>query len=190
MPLRGSIVLVVIDMLVDFFERSPALADRRHGLATSINDLAARFRSAGVPVIWVRQEFKADLSDAFREMRERHISITIEGTEGSKILPELVRLPGDHEIVKKRYSAFFDTGLDALLERFEGRTVVLAGINSHACVRATAIDAYQRDHRVVLAADCIASYDPAHHEITVKYLADHIAEVLGNDEIGELLSSH
>jgi nicotinamidase-related amidase len=189
MPISSGPVLVVIDMLVDFFDRSPALARQRGALVAGINDLAARFRSAGRPVIWVRQEFEPDLSDAFLDMRHRRISLTIAGTPGSEVLPELEREPGDHEVVKKRYSAFFGTELDALLSSLAARTLVLAGINSHACVRMTAIDAYQRDHDVVLAADCIGSYDAAHHEISVRYLTERLIRLLGNVEIGELLSS-
>jgi len=189
--MRDGLVLVVIDMLVDYFDRLPALADQRSRLVGSINDLAARFRSARRPVIWVRQEFKADLSDAFLDMRRSGIRITIEGTPGSRILPELERTLGDHEIVKKRYSAFFGTQLDTLLSSLGARTLVLAGINSHACVRVTAIDAYQRDHDVILARDCIASYDPAHHEISMRYLAERLTGLLDNAAIGErLLSPH
>ena len=188
-PSRGGPVLLVSDMLVDFFDRSPALARQRGELVTGVNDLATRFRRAGRPVIWVRQEFRADLSDAFRDMRDQGISVTIEGTPGSEILPELERRPDDLEIVKKRYSAFFGTELDALLPRLGAGTLVLAGINSHACVRVTAIDAYQRDYEVVLAAECVASYDAAHHEISVRYLTDRTIGLLDNAAIGELLSA-
>ena len=63
-------------------------------------------------------------------------------------------------IVKKRYSAFFGTGLDEdILAELKPDTILLAGINTHACIRTTAIDAYQRDWPVVLALDCIDSYD-------------------------------
>lgn len=48
----------------------------------------------------------------------------------------------------------------------------------------TAIDAYQRDWPVVLASDCISSYDREHHDVTLKYMKDKIAVVLTNQEIG------
>ncbi|KKT76585.1 MAG: Aldehyde dehydrogenase [Parcubacteria group bacterium GW2011_GWF2_44_7] len=54
---------VVIDMNIDFFEESPALMERKDFLVKNINDLAAYFRDKKIPVIWIRQEFKADLSD-------------------------------------------------------------------------------------------------------------------------------
>jgi bifunctional isochorismate lyase/aryl carrier protein len=104
--------LIVIDMLIDFFERQPMLAAEQARLVASINDLSAALRRLGLPIIWVRQEFKTDLSDAFLDIRRRKISITIEGTRRAQILLELERGPDDAVIVKKRYSSFFETNLE------------------------------------------------------------------------------
>jgi len=43
--------------------------------------------------------------------------VTIAGTEGREILPELDHRPIDMTIVKKRYTAFFGTDLEARLKR-------------------------------------------------------------------------
>jgi len=164
--------LIVIDMLLDFFQSwEPA---RRLQLAKSVNELLGMARSASVPVIWIRQEFKPDLSDAFPEMRLKEIHVVIQGTPGCEILPELDVALSDVAIIKKRYSAFFGTTLDETLARLTPDTLILAGINTHACVRTTAIDAYQRDWPVVLAGDCIGSYDQEHHEISLRYMKDKI----------------
>jgi isochorismate hydrolase len=45
------------------------------------------------------------------------------------------------------------------------------------------IDAYQRDLDVVVAADCVGSYDREHHDVTLRYLAKGLATVLSNDAI-------
>jgi nicotinamidase-related amidase len=171
-------VLIVVDMLNDFFERSPVLAANRSRLVASTNHLVRAFRRNGLPVFWVRQEFAADLSDAFLEMRANNVSITIAGTAGCELLPELDRLPEDFVIVKKRYSAFFGTNLDARLSEIGPGFLVIAGVNTHACVRMTAIDAYQRDYDVIVAAECIASNDIEHHDVTVRYLDGNIARIL------------
>ncbi|NEJ02568.1 cysteine hydrolase [Rhizobium ruizarguesonis] len=63
---------------------------------------AARLRS-GLPVIWVRQEFRPDLSDAFLEMRDNDIKIAIEGIRGTQLHPDLDWNPNDVTIIKKRY---------------------------------------------------------------------------------------
>ena len=181
-------VLLVIDMLNDFFREGP-LAERRSELVSSINHLVGLFRSRDLPVIWVRQEFAPDLSDAFLELRRRGIAVTITGTEGCQILPELDVRPEDRVIVKKRYSAFFRTNLEETLVSLSPDRLVVAGVNTHACVRTTVIDAYQRDYRVVIAADCVASYDHEHHEITLRYLAGKMAQPMSNAEVSGLLLS-
>ena len=91
--------------------------------------------------------------------------------------------------MKKRYSAFFGTDLEATLKNTRPDLLVVAGINTHACVRTTVIDAYQRDYEVVVATECIASYDEAHHEMTKRYLDGAIAHLLPNSEIIEMLAS-
>ncbi len=178
--------LLVIDMLNDFLEKwSPASRDR---LAASIQELVAMMRRSGNPIIWVRQEFEPDLRDAFPEMREKGIRITIRGTPGARITSLLDVAPSDTVVVKKRYSAFFGTNLDQLLTEHRVNVLILAGINTHACVRMTAIDAYQRDLSVVLAAECIDSYDREHHEISLRYMKDKIALVLTNAEIATMVA--
>jgi len=174
-------VLVVIDMLNDFLaDWEPA---RRDKLVHAINELADDVRNASLPVIWVRQEFEPDLRDAFPEMRAKGIHITIKGTEGCRILQELLVTSSDRIVVKKRYSAFFGTDLDRILAEIDPDAIILAGINTHACIRTTAIDAYQRDWRVILASDCIDSYDREHHDVSLRYMKDKIATVMRNREI-------
>lgn len=187
--MHTTYVFLVVDMLADFFERQPALAAQRSRLVDAINQLAARMRDVGQPVIWVRQEFKPDLSDAFLDMRREGIELTIAGTPGSRLLPELHQATADHVIVKKRYSAFFGTTLDELLATFVPATLVVAGVNTHACIRTTVIDAYQRDFDVIVASDCIASYDAEHHDVTARYLEGHIARFMSNVDIGQRLAA-
>jgi maleamate amidohydrolase len=173
--------LLVIDMLNDFLaDWDPA---RKENLIPSINELVGTIRGLGHSVIWIRQEFEPDLSDAFLEMKVKGIRATIKGTPGSQIISELHVAATDVVIVKKRYSAFFGTTLDAALQRINPDAIILAGINTHACIRTTAVDAYQRDWAVILASDCIDSYDREHHEISMRYMKDKLAVVMSNEEI-------
>lgn len=184
-----TFALIVIDVQVDFFERQERLAAQRQRLVASINELVREFRGRRLPIIWIKQEYTPDLGDAPLAMRKQGIRITITGTPGSEIVPELNRMAMDQVVVKKRFSAFFNTDLAQILRSLAPVTLVLAGINSHACVRMTAIDAYMRDLEVVIAEDCVASYDDHHHEVTMRYLGDGIAQVLDNDQILRLLGT-
>jgi nicotinamidase-related amidase len=175
-------VLIVIDMLNDFHPHER--------LVQSITDLLLVMRRHGYPVIWVRQEFDPDLHDAFLEMKSKRIFITIKGTAGYQIIPQLEIAPSETVIVKKRYSAFFGTELESILANLKPDIILLAGINTHACVRMTAIDAYQRDWPVVIASDCVGSYDEEHHAVTLRYLSRGIARMMTNKEITATLLSN
>jgi nicotinamidase-related amidase len=181
-------MLLIIDMLVDFLDRWAApdrAAPDRAALVAAIGAPADTFRAAGHPVVWVRQEFEPDLSDAFLEMRRDNIPITIKGTEGCKTVPDLVPHPDDLHVIKKRYSAFFGTPLDELIRTKAVDTLVLAGVNTHACVRTTAIDAYQRDLDVIIPREAVGSYDREHEAVSLRYMDSKIASVMS---VAELLS--
>jgi nicotinamidase-related amidase len=168
-------MLLVIDVLVDFLDPWPETD--RVKLVKAIGSLIQACRAAGHPIVWVRQEFEPDLSDAFREVRQEKIPVTIKGTEGCKIIPELIPHAGDCQIIKKRYSAFFGTELEQIILAQGVDTLVLAGVNTHACVRTTAIDAYQRDLEVIIAREAVGSYDRDHEAISLRYMSGKIAFV-------------
>ena len=106
----------------------------------------------------------------------------IKGTPGSAILEEFQPKPDEHEIVKKRYSMFFGTDLDDVLNRLNPSMLVLDGVNTHACIRMAAIDAYQRDYRTVIVRECVASPDNEHHEVSLQYLGHAISKVVALSE--------
>ena len=175
--------LIVIDMQNDFLERLED--DDRAGLILNTNQLIDLFRVAGCPVIWIQQLLSPDLSDAPLLIRDRGISVVIDGTSGAKIHSDLARNADDTVVTKKRYSAFFGTDLEEILKDLAPERVTLAGVNTHACVRATAIDAYQRDMRVLLASDCLASHDPEHGRISMAYMDRNIALAMTNEQIAD-----
>jgi maleamate amidohydrolase len=186
---RPTYVFLIIDMLNDFFRQHATLAAQRTQLVSAINSVARTFREYRQPIIWVRQEFRPDLEDAFLDMRKHELRVTIAGTDGCEILPDLECDASDSFVTKKRYSAFFRTDLDARLDALKPELLFVAGINTHACVRTTVVDAYQRDHNVVVIADAIASYDLDHDRITRNYLGRAIARFLPSDEVIDLVRS-
>ncbi|RWK60140.1 cysteine hydrolase [Mesorhizobium sp.] len=177
--------LLIIDLLNEYLD--PWEADKVDRLIQNTNRLVAAFRSLQLPVIWVRQEFRLDLSDAFLEMRDKRIAVTIQGTRGALLHGGLDWRPSDATIIKKRYSAFFKTGLDELLAEFGIDELVLCGVNTHACIRTAAVDAYQRDFRVVLAKECVGSYDAEHARVSLDYMNGKIAKIATVSEIVEAL---
>ena len=176
--------LLVIDMQNDFFQTGP-LADRRESLVSNINQLVDKAHQTDTPVIWIRQEYAADLSDAPLHNRRHNKAVTIQGSTGSELLSEFIPLERDHHIIKKRFSAFFQTQLEDLLTNLGVDTLIITGVNTMTCVRVTAIDAYQRDLSVILALDCVDGHDKEQHDNSIKYLQFSVSTGKINEEILE-----
>lgn len=181
--------LLIIDMQNDFFgsERLQSLKDE---LIEKINSLATIARKKSIPVIWVRQEMKADMSDAPRGIKKAGKPLVVVGTPGAQLLEGLQKEAGDYEVIKTRYSPFYKTELEDLLKKLGIDTLVISGINTHACVRMAAIDGYERDYEIILAVDCANSHDEEHHKISVKYLSSKIAHIMTNAQIQESIDQY
>jgi nicotinamidase-related amidase len=77
-------------------------------------------------------------------------------------------------VKKQKYSAFFDTGLDAYLREEEIRTLIIVGVTTNICVLHSAGDASLRGYEVIVPTDCVAALNDYDHE----YGLHHIKSVL------------
>ena len=182
-------VIFVIDVQEHFFNNE-YLSSQREQLTKSINELVSFSRKQECLVIWFTMGFKTDMSDAFLRMRRNKERGPVQNTDDCQLLKELNVSKEDVIILKKRYSAFYGTRLDEILSCLQIERVIVAGINTHACVRSTVIDAYQRDYEVILASDCIGSYNKKLHQQSIEYLNANIAEALNNSSIFQVMRTN
>lgn len=179
-------VLLTIDLQKDF----PRLFTLRKPAAqfeASVRALVSFFRRNKLPILHLLTLHREDRSTWTRQMKRDDFRICIEGTEGVKELDCVGRRPGETVICKTRWSAFHGTDLDRLLRVKGYDTLVLAGFLTHACIRVTALDAYQRDFDVIIARDCVDTYDAAHEQVTLSYLSRYVARILPNADLFALL---
>jgi ureidoacrylate peracid hydrolase len=76
------------------------------------------------------------------------------GVMESDILPELTPEPGEIIVVKPRWTGFYKTDLDAILKERAITTLIFTGGTTSNCLEATLRDAFFRDYRCLLLADC------------------------------------
>ncbi len=177
---------IIIDLQEGFFKTGPLL-ERRPQLTSKVNELIKICRTTDIPIIWITQTYKEDLSDAPLYNIRTGKNDTREGTSDTNILHELDVQETDTKIIKKRFSAFFKTDLLETLKVNKIERLIIAGINTMTCVRTSVIDAYQLDYPVILAIDCVDGYDKEQHETSLKYMSYATAELKSNSEIEELL---
>jgi maleamate amidohydrolase len=88
-------------------------------------------------------------------------------------------------IVKQYASAFFGTSFAATLTSRGIDTLVVAGVSTSGCVRATAVDACQNGFVPFVCRDAVGDRHPSPHEANLFDLAAKYAEVVGEDFILE-----
>ena len=86
-------------------------------------------------------------------------------------------------IVKKYPSAFFQTDLQERLMQAGIDTIILVGCTTSVCVRATAIDAMQRQFYPLVVADAVGEFDASLHAVHLKDLDSRYADVLSTDDV-------
>lgn len=160
-----AIALAVIDMQNDFvLPGAPACVAGALATVPALRRLLDQARAAGWQVFHVYRQHRPDGSDAeaFRcELFAKGRGICIAGTPGADIVPELAPLPGEHRVIKRRFSAFLGTQFDLVLRRLGVQTLVLAGTQYPNCLRATAVDALSRDYRVLVVTDACSAQSEA-----------------------------
>ncbi len=153
-PDKADIGLLLIDMINDLdFPEGDMLLRHALPMARRLVDLKRRARTAGVPVIYVNDNFGRWRSN-FNSQVEHCIK---DGVRGEAIVKTLVPEPEDYFVLKPKHSGFFSTTLDTLLEYLGVKTVILTGIAGNICVLFTANDAYMRDFALIVPRDCVAS---------------------------------
>jgi nicotinamidase-related amidase len=173
-PDESRLALLVIDMINAFdFDGADALLPRALAAARAIAALKRRARSAGVPVVYVNDNFGRWRSD-FRSILEH---VTGERCPGKPIAELLRPDADDYFVLKPKHSGFQFTTLDVLLEHLGAQTLILTGVAGNFCVLFTAHDAYMRDYRVVVPRDCVASQSAADD----RYALAHMAHVTKAD---------
>ncbi|HJK69299.1 MAG TPA: cysteine hydrolase, partial [Methanocorpusculum sp.] len=103
-----------------------------------------------------------DASNVEQTRRELFLKtpFIVRGTPGAKIIPELTPAPGEHILIKPRYSAFFQTGLNQTLREHGTDHLLIAGTQYPNCIRATVTDALSLDYQITLLTDCCSAQTP------------------------------
>ncbi len=141
-------------------------------------EMAQRFRAAGARVVLVRVGWSGDFGDVLSMPVDEPMPRAAGGfPAGWSELIDGLAAPGDIEIVKRQWGAFYGTGLDLQLRRRGIETVVLGGIATNFGVESTARQAWEHGYAVVLAEDACASLSAELHEMAIRYIFPRISRV-------------
>jgi len=178
--------LVVIDFVQAYLKPSSPLYAGVESARAACASLLQAARAAGIPILHTNVSFQPGGKDGgifYRKLpalscfeRGLHPELTEFGVG-------LEPAAGETLIVKQYASAFFGTSLAATLISQRVDTLLIAGVSTSGCVRATAVDACQHGFIPVVVRDAVGDRASGPHEANLYDLQAKYAEVMSLDEV-------
>ncbi|MFC6151893.1 MULTISPECIES: isochorismatase family protein [Mumia] len=182
--------LVMVDLMRAYFDAASPLclpSDDVLGPARRVLDAA---RAADVPVVHTRVAYDAVGTDGGVFLRKLPaLQALVGGGPLSETVEEVAPITGEPVVVKQYASAFFGTTLSSTLASLGVDTVIVAGVSTSGCVRATAVDALQHGLIPLVVRDAVADRAAGPHEANLYDLQAKYAQVVTADEVVDYLGT-
>lgn len=166
-PDKSKAALLLIDVINDFdFPTGEQLLHLAMPVGTNIAKLKRRATAAGIPSIYVNDNFgrwQSDLQKIVEHCQR-------EDSPGKEFVELLLPDKDDYFVLKPKNSGFFSTTLDLLLQHLGAKNLILTGIAGNNCVFFTANDAYMRDYKIFVPADCSVSNTEEENQHALKQM--------------------
>lgn len=171
--------VIVVDMLNDFVTGALG-CDRGRVIVPALARLTESAREHGIPVIYANDSHLKGIDKELKLWGDH----AIRGTEGAKVIPELTPRESDYVVPKRRYSGFFQTDLQILLDELGVDTVIITGLHTHMCCRHTSADAYFLGYGIVVPRETTNAFTEEDYVSGLKYLKEvYGAEICSLDEL-------
>jgi nicotinamidase-related amidase len=157
--------LIIVDMLNDFIDEQGVLycGAQARAIIPFVRDRLSTFRKNGDLVIYLQDSH--DENDPEFTKFPKHC---VKNTWGSEIIHEIAPVAGEKIITKKRYSGFYGTDLDKILEVGKIKEVEVVGVCTSICVMDTVGGLANRDYDVLVPVLGVADFDNEMHEFSLK----------------------
>ncbi len=171
----GRTALLVVDMQRGFLDPGAAMeVPEARAIVPVVADLIARFRASRLPVVFSRFVYSpaapllvGDLHPEHRPAAPgaatgfgRPSSSCLEGDPSADVVAALAPAPGELAVSKHWYDAFAGTPLDGALRARGICSLVVTGTMTDICVLATVVGAFNREYRVTVVEDGVATLWP------------------------------
>ena len=189
LPFGKRPALLIVDFVMAYLEpSSPLYAGVEDALASNERLLAAA-RAAGIPVIFTNVVYSPGGADGgvfYRKVPA--LKLFERGSSLGAFPPSLRPCDGELVISKQYASSFFSTHLGATLTAMGVDTLLITGLSTSGCVRATALDACQHGFAPFVVREACGDRHPGPHEASLFDLQAKYAEVVSEHEALALLA--
>lgn len=175
--------LLIVDFVMAYLDKaSPLYAGAEEALASTERMLAAA-RSARIPVIFTNVVYRPDGADGgLFYQKIPALRVFVKGSPLGAFPSSLEPINGEQVISKQYASAFFGTSLASILAARNIDTLVITGMSTSGCVRATALDALQYGFAPFVVREACGDRHNAPHEANLFDLQAKYAEVISEQD--------
>ncbi len=181
--------LIVVDVIKGFTDINCPLGSEATEVVAANCTLMELFHERGWPVALTSVVYRHDHEATVFRARLPALNLLTPDQPWIQFDDRLPVTSSDWRIEKHHASAFHGTNLDEMLQIAEVDSVVVTGLTTSGCVRATAVDALQYNYRVVVPREAVGDRSTAAHEANLFDLNAKYSDVLPLDEALALLES-
>ncbi|CAL8969477.1 Maleamate amidohydrolase [Rhodoplanes serenus] len=149
-------------------------------------------REKNLPVFYTESARRKDMLDSGVQVGKNHRGTektSTEGTHATRTVEPLAPQPQDILIGKRKPSSFFGTIFMSHLNFLDIDTLILTGCTTSGCLRATAVDAYSYNFKVVIPEECAFDRFEASHAVNLFDLNCKYADVIPSAEVADYLGT-
>ncbi len=181
--------LVLVDLQRDYLD-DVNLEPAADSVIVAAGELLELCRARHVPVIHVYTTVRREAPDQrMPHWRRDEVWRCVEGTAGHASPPALLPRGGEPVVHKTFFSAFSTTHMAEAVAASGADTLLLCGVHQHACVRATATDAYQRGLSVLVVEEATGSHQPLGAAASRAWLQGRVAHFIHLSDVCGILDS-
>lgn len=178
--------LVVIDLINAFTDPDSKLGSDVDDVLEQTARLLEAFRECDLPRYFTTVAFEESYGDAgvFIEKVPALEELRL-GTDRVEVDDRIAPIDGERVVLKKYASAFFGTDLQSELTTNRVDTLVIVGVTTSGCVRATAVDSLQHGYRTIVPADAVGDRAEGPHRANLFDIDAKYGDVVTTDAVVE-----
>ncbi|CAA0081906.1 Maleamate amidohydrolase [Zhongshania aliphaticivorans] len=179
----GRPALVLVDMINGFTSSACPLGTDCPDVVAANAVLLKAFRERGLPVVFTTVVYHNDQQAKVFRSRIPALNCLTPDSNWVQIDPALAPIENERIFEKQWASSFFGTELHEHLSQLGVSSLVVTGLTTSGCVRATVIDGLQHDYAVVVAEEAVGDRNNDAHAANLFDMHAKYADVMKIDDV-------
>ena len=175
--------LIVVDVVVGFTDPACPLGSEADSVVAANIRLMNAFHKAKFPVVLTTVIYHHEEQASVFRARVPALNLLTPGSKWVQFDPRLPVTATDLQLEKRHASSFHGTTLDDWLQAQDVDSVVVTGLTTSGCVRATAVDGLQNNYRVLVPREACGDRDIQAHEANLYDLNAKYADVVSLEDV-------